>query len=150
MKEVFEQNPSLKKVYCTSDGTLFYQENDAKNHAKTLGNKTVETVYNEKLLEVVDSEELSKEDQELAEFEAAEKAKEEQAAQEAAAQKEAEDKAEIAKSLAAFDSETTKYPEALKLFKALGLEAENEKKDTIYPLLAAAKASSQEGVNTEA
>lgn len=139
MKDVFKQNPSLEKVYCTSDGTPFYQENDAKNHAKTLDNKTVETVYNESLLEVVDSEELSKEDQELAEFEAEEKAKEEQAAA----------KAELSKSLADFDTETTKYPEALKLFKALGLEAENEKKDTIYPLLAASKASAQEGVNTQ-
>lgn len=149
-KEIFEQHPNLDKVYTTADGECFYNENDAKNHAKTLDVKTVEPVYNEKLLEVVDSEELSKEDQELAEFEAAEKAKEEQAAQEAAAQKEAEEKAELVKSLAAFDPETTKYPEALKLFKALGLEAENEKKDTIYPLLAAAKASAQEGVNTEA
>lgn len=135
MNEVFEQNPSLEKVYCTSDGTPFYQENDAKNHAKTLKDKSVETVYNENLLEVVDDEELIGEDLEIAEFEAAEKAKAEQA--------------ELAKSLADFDPENTKYPEGLKLFKALGLEAENEKKDTIYPLLVAAKASAQEGVNTE-
>lgn len=157
MKKVFEQNPSLEKVYCTSDGTPFYQENDAKNHAKTLDNKAVETVYNESLLEVVDSEELSDSEKEMAEFEAAEKAKEEQAAadqkakeeQEAADQKEAEEKAKLAESLLAFDPETVKYPEALKLFKALGLEAENEKKDTIYPFLVAAKASAQEGVNTQ-
>lgn len=157
MKDVFEQNPSLAKVYCTSDGTPFYQENDAKNHAKTLDNKAVETVYNESLLEVVDSEELSDSEKEIAEFEASEKAKEEQEAaaekakedQEAAAKKEADDKAKLAESLLAFDTETTKYPEALKLFKALGLEAENAKQDTIYPLLAAAKASAQEGVNTQ-
>jgi hypothetical protein len=145
-KEVFEQNPNLEKVYCTSDGTPFYQENDAKNHAKTLDVKTVEIVYNEKLLEVVVDEELTDEEKQMAEFEAAEKAK---ADQEAAEAKEAEAKAELAKSLAEFDPETTKYPEGLKLFKALGLQAENEKKDTIYPLLVAAKASAQEGVNTE-
>jgi len=158
-KEVFEQHPDLEKVYCTSDGTPFYQENDAKNHAKTLKDKSVEAVYNENLLEVISEEDLSDSDKELAEFEAAEKVKADQEAADAAAQKEVEEKAkadqeaaektELAKSLADFDPETTKYPEALKLFKALGLESENEKKDTIYPLLAAAKASAQEGVNTE-
>jgi hypothetical protein len=134
-KEIFKQHPNLEKVYCTSDGTPFYQENDAKNHAKTLEDKSVETVYNENLLEVIDEEETSDEDKEVAEFEAAEKAKAEQA--------------ELAKLLADFDPEATKYPEGLKLFRALGLEAENEKKDTIYPLLVAAKASVQEGVNTQ-
>ncbi|MBF2708778.1 hypothetical protein [Flavobacterium soyangense] len=132
-KEIFEQNPSLEKVFVTSDGQAFYNENDANNYAKNLELKTVETVYNENLLEVIGEEDLSDSDKEMAEFEAAEKAK-----------------AELAQSLADFDPETTKYPEALKLFKALGLEAENEKKDTIYPLLAAAKASAQEGVNTTA
>lgn len=146
MKKVFEQNPHLAKVYCTSDGTPFYQENDAKNHAKTLDDKAVETVYNESLLEVVDSEDMTEAEKQMAEFEAAEKAK---ADQEAADEKEAEAKAELAKSLADFDPETTKYPEALKLFKALGLEAENAKQDTIYPLLVAAKTSKQEGVNTQ-
>lgn len=142
-KEVFEQNPHLDKVYTTADGECFYNENDAKNHAKKLDVKTVEPVYNENLLQVIDAEELTDSEKEMAEFEAAEKAK---ADQEAADQKEAEAKAELAKSLADFDTETTKYPEALKLFKALGLESENEKKDTIYPLLVAAKASAQEGV----
>ncbi len=165
MKEVFEQNPDLEKVYATSDGECFYNENDAKNHAKKLEVKTVETVYNENLLEVIDEEELTDADKEMAEFEAAEKAKEEQAAQEAAAQKEAEekakeeqeaqeaaakkeadDKAELAKSLDAFDPETVKYPEALKLFKALGLDAENVKAETIYPLLSAAKVSALQGI----
>lgn len=145
-KEVFEQNPNLKKVYCTSDGTPFYQENDAKNHAKTLKDKSVETVYNENLLEVIDDEELSDSDKEMAEFEALEKAK---ADQEAADEKEATDKEQLAKSLADFDPETAKYPQALKLFNALGLEAENVRGETIYPLLAAAKASAQEGVNTQ-
>ena len=133
--EIFKQHPNLEKVYVTSDGTAFYQENDAKNHAKSLKDKTVEIVYNENLLEVVDSEELDPEDEEMKAFEAAEK--------EAAA------KAELAKSLADFDPEVTKYPEALKLFKALGLVSENEKKDTIYPLIVAAKTSAQEGVNTQ-
>ncbi len=144
--EIFETNPNLEKVHVTSDNTAFYQETDAKNHAKTLKDKTVETVYNPKTLEAVEAEELSKEDQEVADFEAAEKAKADQGA---ADEKEAADKAELAKSLADFDPETTKYPEALKLFKALKLDSENVKAETIYPLLVAAKASVQEGVNTE-
>lgn len=130
--EIFETNPNLEKVHVTSDNTPFYQENDAKNHAKSLKDKTVETVYNPKTLDVVESEELTGEDLEIAEFEAAEKAK-----------------AELAESLLAFDPETTEYPEAAKLFKALGLEAENAKKDTIYPLLIAAKAKAQEDINTQ-
>jgi hydroxylamine reductase (hybrid-cluster protein) len=135
MHKIFETNPDLKKAYITSDGTPFYQETDAKNHAKTLKDKSVEPVFNEKELQVVDEEELTDADREMAEFEAAEKEK--------------EAKAELAKSLAEFDPAVTKYPEAVKLFKALGLEAENEKKDTIFPLLVAAKASAQEGTNTQ-
>jgi hypothetical protein len=130
--EIFETHPNLEKVHVTSDNTPFYQENDAKNHGKTLKDKTVETVYNPKALHVEESEELTGEDLEMAEFLAAEKKAEDCRLQ-----------------LAEFDPETTKYPEALKLFKALGLEAENEKKDTIYPLLEAAKANAQEGVNTQ-
>lgn len=135
-KEVFEANPHLKKVFITADGQAFYTENDAKNYAKSLDEKTVETVYNADFLEVTDEEELTGEDLEMAEFEAAEKAEKQIA--------------DCRLQLAAFDAETTPYQEGLKLFKALGLEAENEKKDTIYPLLVAAKTSAQEGVNTTA
>lgn len=84
------------------------------------------------MLVVEESEELTGEDLEMAEFEAAQKKA-----------------ADCRLQLAEFDPETTKYPEALKLFKALELESENEKKETIYPLLIAAKASAQEGVNTQ-
>jgi hypothetical protein len=135
MHKIFESHPDLKKAYITSDDTAFYQESDAKNHAKTLKDKTVEPVFNEKELQVVGAEELSDADKEMAAFEAEEKEK--------------EAKAELAKSLAEFDQETTKYPEALKLFKALGLDSENEKKDTIYPLLVAAQANAQGGTNTQ-
>lgn len=129
--EIFEANPNLKEVHATSDGQCFYNDNDAKMHAKTLKDKSVELIVNPSLIDVeIEEEELDNEVD--TETEAAEKAK-----------------AELVKSLADFDPETVKYPEALKLFKALGLEAENEKKDTIYPLLVAAKASAQEGVNTE-
>lgn len=75
MNEVFELNPQLDKVYTTSDGECFYNENDAKNYAKNLDVKTVETVYNEKFLEVTDEEVISDDDAALAEFEASEKAK---------------------------------------------------------------------------
>lgn len=133
-QEIFEANPNLEKAFITSDETPFYQENDAKNHAKTLKDKAIETVFNPNSFEVVDDEELSEADKEMAEFEAAEKAK--------------EAKAELDKALAEFDPGTTKYPEAIKLFKALGLDAENEKKDTIFPLLIAEQAKAQEGTNT--
>ena len=146
MHEIFKTNPDLKKAYITSDGTPFYQETDAKNHAKTLKDKTVEPVFNEKELQVVDEEELTDADREMAEFEAAEKLK---ADQEAEKQLAVQKQLEIATSLLEFDPAVTKYPEALKLFKGLGLEAENEKKDTIFPLLVVAKASVQEGVNTQ-
>lgn len=135
MHKIFESNPDLKKAYITSDDTPFYQETDAKNHAKTLVDKTVEPVYNEKELQVVDEEELTDDDREMLEFEAAEKEK--------------EAKAELAKALTEFDPTATKYPEALKIFKALGLKAENEKKDTIYPLLVDAQAKAIEGINTQ-
>ncbi|RTY93242.1 hypothetical protein EKM01_03845 [Flavobacterium sp. RSP46] len=146
MHKIFETNPDLKKAYITSDGTPFYQETDAKNHAKTLNDKSVEPIFNEKELQVVDEEELTDADLEMAEFEAAEKLK---ADQEAERQKAIQYQMELAQALLEFNPETTKYPEALKLFKTLGLEAENEKKDTIFPLLVAAKASAQEGVNTQ-
>lgn len=164
MHKIFETQPDLKKAYITSDGTPFYQETDAKNHAKTLKDKSVEPIFNEKELQVVDEEELTEADLEMAEFEAAEKLKADKEAekqlaveadeklkadQEAEKQLAVQKQIEIATSLLEFDPALTKYPEALKLFKGLGLEAKNEKKDTIFPLLVVAKASAQEGVNTQ-
>lgn len=73
MNEIFKQNPNLEKYYGTSDGEAFYNENDAKNHAKNLDDKTVESVFNEKYLEVIDSEDITEEQKELQEFDAAEK-----------------------------------------------------------------------------
>ena len=131
MHEIFKTHPDLEKVFVTSDNEPFYQENDAKNHGKTLKDTKVETIFNPKTLNVESAEVLTKDDQEMAEFLAQEKANEVKAA------------------LAEFDPEVTNYQEAVKLFKALGLKAENEKKDTIYPLLADAKAKAQEGVNTQ-
>lgn len=121
MHEIFKSNPGLKKVYVTSDGTPFYQETDAKNHAKTLEDKTVEPLYNELELTVVDEEELTPEQIEMAEFEEQEKAR------------------ELKNALEAFDPETTDYATASKLFNDLGLESDSRKKDVIYPLLAEAK-----------
>lgn len=67
--EVFEQNPQLKKCFGTSDGELFYTEDDAKNHSKSLDDKSVETISNENFLKVVESEDLSDEAIKMAEFE---------------------------------------------------------------------------------
>lgn len=43
-REALKRNPSMRAVYVTSDGTAFGSSNDAENHAKTLGNSTVEIV----------------------------------------------------------------------------------------------------------
>lgn len=56
-KDFWEKNPHLEVVHVTSDGEAFYNENDAKNHAKTLDEKAVEPVYNPAFLEVVGAEE---------------------------------------------------------------------------------------------
>lgn len=45
-KEFFKTHPSKKEVFQTSDGFLFHQECDAKNHGKTLTDKTVKKVTN--------------------------------------------------------------------------------------------------------
>ena len=41
-QDIFTQNPNLQEVFKTSDGEYFYTENSAKNHAKTLDDKSVE------------------------------------------------------------------------------------------------------------
>lgn len=74
MNDVFKQNPNLEKYFSTSDGEAFYNENDAKNHAKKLEVKSVETVYNDSFLEANDFNELSAEEIEMAEFEKSEAA----------------------------------------------------------------------------
>jgi len=59
--EIFKTNPNLKEVHMTSDGQAFYNDNDAKMHAKTLEKKEVELVLNSKFLvdiEVDEEEEL--------------------------------------------------------------------------------------------
>lgn len=43
-EKVFKANPSLKAYFETSDGTKFFTENNAKNHAKSLKNKAVKKV----------------------------------------------------------------------------------------------------------
>lgn len=43
--KVFEENPSLEVYYKTSDNIAFYQESDAKQHAKALENKEVTPVF---------------------------------------------------------------------------------------------------------
>ena len=136
MDDVFKQNPKLEKYYSTSDGEAFYNENDAKNHAKNLEVKTVETVFNELFLDVIKDEELSEDEKEALQFAEEEKAK--------------EAKAELEKSLLAFDAENTKYNDAVKLFQALGLSAESNKKDIIYPIILAEQAKVKEANTNQA
>jgi hypothetical protein len=59
--EIFKSNPNLKEVHMTSDGQCFYNDNDAKMHAKTLEDKAVELVMNPTFLvdmEVADEDKL--------------------------------------------------------------------------------------------
>jgi len=49
--KIFKTNPNLKEVHMTSDGEAFYNDNDAKMHAKTLQDKAVELVVNPSLIE---------------------------------------------------------------------------------------------------
>mgnify|MGYP006976538066 CR=1 FL=1 len=39
--EVLKQNPDINEVHVTSDGTPFYNRNDAQNHARSLANREV-------------------------------------------------------------------------------------------------------------
>lgn len=41
MENFFETNPHLKAYFQTSDGEAFYEEQDARNHAKSLEDKTI-------------------------------------------------------------------------------------------------------------
>jgi hypothetical protein len=54
--EIFKTNPNLKEVHMTSDGQAFYNDNDAKMHAKSLEDKKVELVLNPDHIEVVAEE----------------------------------------------------------------------------------------------
>ena len=96
--EIFETNPQLEKVFVTTDGEAFYNDNDAKNHAKNLDDKGVKIIFNTDFLEVVVEKNVSEDDKALAEFEADEKAKAEKLAEdEAQAEKEADEKAKAEK-----------------------------------------------------
>lgn len=44
MDQVFKENPNLKEYFKTSDGTPFYSQNAAQNHAKKLEDKTITPV----------------------------------------------------------------------------------------------------------
>lgn len=65
---IFENHPNLEKCFSTSDGEHFYNENDAKNHAKSLDDKTVEPVYNGAFLADATISELADEDLEAKAF----------------------------------------------------------------------------------
>lgn len=61
--EIFKTNPNLKEVHMTSDGQAFYNDNDAKLHAKSLEDKKVELVLNPDHIEVVAEEVLETKEQ---------------------------------------------------------------------------------------
>lgn len=58
MKQVFKDNPRLDVCYETADGKHFFLENDARNYASNLENKTVKKLMrgddtSETIVEVV-------------------------------------------------------------------------------------------------
>lgn len=48
MDQIFKSNPNLKEYFRTSDGIAFFTDNAARNHARSLENKTITTVKNNK------------------------------------------------------------------------------------------------------
>lgn len=70
---IFENHPNLEKCFSTSDGEHFYNENDAKNHAKSLEDKVVEPVYNPTFLGDASSNDVADEDLEAKAFKESEK-----------------------------------------------------------------------------
>jgi hypothetical protein len=41
---LFTHYPAVDRLHFTADGQAFFMENDARNHAETLKDKTVETI----------------------------------------------------------------------------------------------------------
>jgi hypothetical protein len=56
--DAFAANPNAEQFFQTSDGQCFARENDAKSHAKRLGDRLVDTVTREEA-----DEEAPKEDE---------------------------------------------------------------------------------------
>lgn len=48
MDKIFKQYPELDEAFKTSDGQYFFQIGDAKNHTKTLEDKKISTLKNDK------------------------------------------------------------------------------------------------------
>jgi membrane protein involved in colicin uptake len=88
--KIFKANPHLKDVHQTSDGELFYNDNDAKMHAKTLEDKKVEVILNPDHI-VVDAEDISEDEDQAAEEKLTQETK--AAEEKAAAEKLAKEKA---------------------------------------------------------
>ena len=53
-QDIFTQNPNLQEVFKTSDGEYFYNENSAKNHAKTLEDKSVQHLEKPKVTQTAE------------------------------------------------------------------------------------------------
>ncbi|KMQ70314.1 hypothetical protein [Chryseobacterium koreense] len=50
-KDIFKDTPDLQEYFETSDGQRFYKEDLAKNHARSLEDKSVATVYRDQEIE---------------------------------------------------------------------------------------------------
>lgn len=59
--EIFTDKPDLQEYFETSDGTQFYKEDLARNHGRTLEDKTVKNVSRNDVSETESAKETAKE-----------------------------------------------------------------------------------------
>lgn len=105
--EIFNTNPKLEKCFKTSDGEHFYNETDAKNHAKSLEDKHVEKLVNPEFL-TKDGDELDLDE------------------------KKAE---QMAIDLENLELSTNNYQEMKRLVKYYGIEVPDNKAETLISAL---------------
>lgn len=120
---IFENHPNLEKCFSTSDGEHFYNENDAKNHAKSLEDKTVEPVYNPKFLGDASSTDVADDDLEAKAFEESEK---------------------MAKELEETELVKANYKQLKELVKFFEIEVADQKAETLIQALENYKSKTKE------
>jgi hypothetical protein len=116
--EIFNTNPKLEKCFKTSDGEHFYNESDAKNHAKSLENKHVEKLVNPEFIsqQADQNQDESLEGNEDAELDGDEDLKQSE---------------KMVQDLENLELSTNNYQEMKRLVKSLGIEVADNKAETL-------------------
>jgi acetolactate synthase small subunit len=115
--EIFNTNPKLEKCFKTSDGEHFYNESDAKNHAKSLEDKHVEKLINP---EFISEQADQKQDESLEGNEDGDEILSEMAKNHA-----------MADALLNLELSTNNYQEMKRLVKHFGIEVADSKAETL-------------------